>query len=118
MCGEALAQADAQMYEILNNRQQRIQMLRAQKAHLRTGAETDFQREIAECQQFILVNDCIQQAKNQRLEKIQQARRAETEASSLEREIKRIELQNYRNKKLRELANKAPAGLTHEVITQ
>lgn len=93
-------------------RKERLEALREQTRTLRSTAESDYRAEIAECQNRILVNDCISQARQRRLGRVEAARKLEAEESAIGREAKRAELAERRARKAQSLANRPQPEIT------
>jgi colicin import membrane protein len=112
-CAAAFAQAATQPpLDVRQVRKERLEALREQTHSVRKAAEADFKVDLAECQKRILVNDCISQAKQRRLVRVEEARKLEAEESAIEREIKRAELAERRARKAQTLSNRPPPEIT------
>lgn len=112
-CAAAFAQAASEPpIDVRQARKERLEALREQTRTVRSAAEADFKADLAECQNRILVNDCIAKAKQRRLKRIEEARKLEAEESVIEREIKRAELAERRARKAQSLANRPPPEIT------
>ena len=79
----------------------RVIELKSRAKALRQEAELRHKQESAECRQSVLVNNCLSAARDQRLEKVEEARAIEMEVGTLEREIRRFDLAERRNERAR-----------------
>jgi hypothetical protein len=110
--GAAAAQGDAM--DVRQAKEARLEAFRKQTRTLRDLAASAYQADVAECQNRVLVNDCIGRAKQRRLSRVEEARKLEVEERSIERDIKRADLADRRARKARAMANRPlPEITTH-----
>lgn len=77
--------------------------LRAGARELRRNAESLYKKDSADCRKVVLVNNCLNAARDRRLEKIEQARAVELDIGALERDIRRFELAERRAERAKKL---------------
>jgi len=82
--------------------------LRTQAKTLRDEADAAQKNEAAECKRSLLVNNCLLDARDRRLEKIEQARRIEAEQAVLDRELRRYDAAERRAKRAKRLEQAGP----------
>ena len=82
--------------------------LRTRAKALRDEADTVQKKEAAECKRSLLVNNCLLDARDRRLEKIEEARRIEVEQAALDRELRRYDAAERRAKRAKRLEQAGP----------
>lgn len=82
--------------------------LRNQAKTLRDEVEATQKKEAAECKRSLLVNNCLLDARDRRLEKIEQARRIEAEQAALDRELRRYDAAERRARRAKRLEQAGP----------
>jgi hypothetical protein len=92
----------------------RLRILQDHAAALRGEAKRGYDRDRADCATRILVNRCLDEAKERRLRLIEQARAVEIEENALARELKRAELAERRAKKAQAVADRQAAAIAGE----
>ena len=94
--------------DVLAAKRTRADTLEREAKVLRGDAARVFKDEEMDCRQRLLVNDCIKAAKERRLEKIEAARKKETEQAAVEREIRHAEHLARREARLRRRIEEGP----------
>lgn len=96
-------------------KRERAQSMRTRAKNLRQSAEVAHQRESAECRQQLLVNNCLNRARDRQLELIEAARALEMEVGGLEREVRAYEIAERRAERVRRLEERTrPATISVE----
>ena len=95
----------------------RVLDLKVRSKDIRKAAEQRFQADSVECRKAVLVNHCLGNARDRRLEKIDEARALEMDVGALEREIRRFDLNERRAERAKRLEQNAlPASVSVEGV--
>lgn len=103
-----IAVAPALADDPMASKRARAKELEVNANAIRTDAAKTFKEEELDCRQGIFVNDCINAAKERRLEKIKTARSKEAEQAVVEREIRHAEHVARREAKIRRRVEEGP----------
>lgn len=89
--------------------------LRSRAKALRQQADATHQQESAACRQVLLVNNCLNQARERRLEKVEEGRAIEVRLNALEQDIRRYDLAERRIERAKKLEQRnLPATISVE----